>query len=170
MPRITAYSESKLDPMMELKGNDLWDAWLQCIYCHYHLWKKGVHHREVNCGNFMYCSRGNNLMGVLNDFDLASIYSPDGVRPRDHQRTGTPPFMALDLLDDDQIENSYRHDLESFVCVRRRRVTLVECRKVQLSSTREALGPCNGTLSSFPSHSTQHSRTSSRLASCSPTW
>lgn len=56
-------------------------------------------------------------MGVLNDFDLASTEGDDiGT-----ERTGTVPFMALDLLRRhgiyNQIKHGYQHDAESFIWV-----------------------------------------------------
>lgn len=54
--------------------------------------------------------------GVLCDWDLASELTPDGKVPRSQSkhRTGTQPFLAVDLLDDIPSEHFYRHDLESF--------------------------------------------------------
>jgi len=55
--------------------------------------------------------------GVLNDYDLASW---DKFPTTNSDRTGTVPFMALDLLHgglDQQIPRLYRHDAESFVWV-----------------------------------------------------
>ena len=62
--------------------------------------------------------RGNNneVIGVLNDYDLATL---EDKSPLGHQRTGTIPFMALDLLrgQNGEVEHVYRHDLESFTWV-----------------------------------------------------
>jgi len=59
------------------------------------------------------------LIGVLNDYDLSSLANALG--PQGNERTGTVPFMALDLLTErgqrGQVEHLYRHDLESFVWV-----------------------------------------------------
>jgi len=59
------------------------------------------------------------LIGVLNDYDLSSLANALG--PRGNERTGTVPFMALDLLTErgqrGQVEHLYRHDLESFIWV-----------------------------------------------------
>lgn len=55
--------------------------------------------------------------GILNDWDLSRIRH----KPRDGnlERTGTVPFLALELLDDPNFERGhvaplYRHDCESF--------------------------------------------------------
>ena len=53
-------------------------------------------------------------VGILNDFDLATWV---GHRTTNNDRTGTIPFMALDMLKgelDGRIPRLYRHDLESF--------------------------------------------------------
>jgi len=56
-------------------------------------------------------------VGVLNDFDLATwVDHPTA----NNDRTGTIPFMAIDLLDgglEDRRPRLYRHDMESFVWV-----------------------------------------------------
>lgn len=65
----------------------------------------------------MYKGEGLNVVGVLNDFDLAS--TEDGITG--YERTGTIPFMALDLLTEDglagKIKHVYAHDVESFLWV-----------------------------------------------------
>lgn len=57
------------------------------------------------------------LFGVLNDFDLAAIMEIGDRSPKKagFERTGTVPFMALDLLDyyNGQIRRWFRHDLEA---------------------------------------------------------
>ena len=57
--------------------------------------------------------------GILNDFDLAHL--SEKPRPSNTKRTGTMPFMALDLLTEDawdgKIPRLYRHDCESFAWV-----------------------------------------------------
>lgn len=60
-----------------------------------------------------------NKMGVLGDFDLAILRdSPD---KRGRERTGTVPFMALELLRKEYFEGkiarNYRHYVESFIWV-----------------------------------------------------
>lgn len=92
------------------------------IYCiaHYLIWKGGIHHRDISNGNLMYRTDendGNKIYGVLNDWDLASR---DVVgHPLARERTGTYPFMAIDLHTDLKVEqvleHRYHHDLESFI-------------------------------------------------------
>lgn len=54
--------------------------------------------------------------GVLNDWDLA--VRPSRSHTRNTERTGTLPFMALDLMDallrKESISRVYRHDFEAF--------------------------------------------------------
>ncbi|KAF9241604.1 hypothetical protein BU15DRAFT_36436, partial [Melanogaster broomeanus] len=80
---------------------------------HYVLWKAGIHHRDVSCANLMR----DDLMGILNDFDLASLTTSD--KPLGNERTGTIPFMAIHLLrqngQDGKVKHLYRHDMESFI-------------------------------------------------------
>jgi hypothetical protein len=55
--------------------------------------------------------------GVLNDYDLASW---DKFPTTNNDRTGTVPFMALDMLNnglEKRIPRLYRHDAESFIWV-----------------------------------------------------
>jgi Fungal protein kinase len=58
------------------------------------------------------------IIGVLNDFDLAII---SGRRSSNTERTGTMPFMALDVLESitasSPQQHLYRYDVESFLWV-----------------------------------------------------
>jgi hypothetical protein len=85
---------------------------------HYYLWLGGVEHNDISENNLMY-DKLNEDRGILNDFDLAHL---DGKpRPSGTERTGTMPFMALDLLTKDawngKVKRQYRHDCESFAWV-----------------------------------------------------
>jgi hypothetical protein len=55
------------------------------------------------------------VYGVLTDFDLASrtVLMDDDYTRTSQQRTGTPPFMAVGLLDGTDPLHLYRHDMES---------------------------------------------------------
>ncbi|KAJ8517264.1 hypothetical protein ONZ45_g5537 [Pleurotus djamor] len=57
-------------------------------------------------------------IGILGDWDLSTVLK-NGVVPRSaaKHRTGTQPFMAVDLLADAPPPHLYRHDLESFLWV-----------------------------------------------------
>ena len=61
----------------------------------------------------MYYCEGNNVVGVLNDWDLATVLSSSATHNTD--RTGTIPFMALQLLESERVAQMFRHDAESFI-------------------------------------------------------
>jgi hypothetical protein len=63
----------------------------------------------------MLRKEGDKAYGVLNDFDLA--VDADIKSASSKQRTGTKPFMAIDLLRDHPSVHMYRHDLESMFYV-----------------------------------------------------
>jgi hypothetical protein len=65
----------------------------------------------------MYRVLEGKIYGVLNDFDLSYQMTDEHPNPdstSSNQRTGTLPFMAIDLLENDPPAHCYRHDLESF--------------------------------------------------------
>ena len=63
------------------------------------------------------------MIGVLNDFDLASVMERGITSPPKigFRRTGTPLFMAVELLSEEalraEVPRLYRHDLEAFAWV-----------------------------------------------------
>jgi len=77
-----------------------------------------IHHGDISFNNLMYdTSATNGPVGILNDFDLATWVDHSTTN---NDRTGTIPFMAIDMLDgglDDRIPRLYRHDVESFIWV-----------------------------------------------------
>jgi len=83
------------------------------------MWGNGIHHGDISFNNLMYdvSAETGNLVGIVNDFDLATWV--DHPTTND-DRTGTIPFMAIDLLNgglDNCIPRLYRHGLESFIWV-----------------------------------------------------
>lgn len=74
-------------------------------------------HGDISRTNMMCKMVGKEWRGVLNDFDLAAImkYGSRSPDKKGWERTGTLPFMALDLLEfcNGEIKRWYRHDLES---------------------------------------------------------
>ncbi|KAG2132079.1 hypothetical protein DEU56DRAFT_914275 [Suillus clintonianus] len=73
---------------------------------------------DVNPSNLVvYRTPDDRVIGIFNDFDLSSIQDI----PSCQERTGTVPFMALDLLMEQVVEGKvkhlYRHDAESFIWV-----------------------------------------------------
>ena len=75
----------------------------------------GISHRDISLDNLMLRKDGGKVYGVLNDMDLA--VSVGVTNPSSKQRTGTKPFMAIDLLRPDPPVHMYRHDLESMFYV-----------------------------------------------------
>ncbi|KAG1793252.1 uncharacterized protein HD556DRAFT_513768 [Suillus plorans] len=108
----------KLIPITTLSGEEFIAAWWQVVKCHRALWKGGVLHRDVSPSNLMVYRLRGQFMAVLNDYDLSS-FKRDG--PRGLERTGTVPFMAVDLLSPDamagKVEHVYAHDAESLIWV-----------------------------------------------------
>jgi len=83
------------------------------------LWMNGILHRDISPSNLMvYKNANGEWIGVLNDYDLSSTQQ-DG--PSGNERTGTIPFMAIDLLKEQalkgKVEHLYRHDAESLIWV-----------------------------------------------------
>jgi len=83
------------------------------------LWENGVHHGDISLNNLMYdvCAETGKPTGIVNDFDLATWVDHPTTN---NDRTGTIPFMAIDLLNgglDNRVPRLYRHDLESFIWV-----------------------------------------------------
>lgn len=75
-------------------------------------------HRDLSPGNIMFRRRHGKVYGVLNDFDLASRLDCERNGPTSNCRTGTRPYMAIDLLNPKgPSDHMYRHDLESLFYV-----------------------------------------------------
>ncbi|KAF8274805.1 hypothetical protein EI94DRAFT_1713110 [Lactarius quietus] len=72
-------------------------------------------HRDISLNNLMLRKEGGNVYAVLNDLDLA--VNVDVRSQSSKHRTGTKPFMAIDLLGGDPTADMYRHDLESLFYV-----------------------------------------------------
>ncbi|KAF9649100.1 hypothetical protein BDM02DRAFT_3167171 [Thelephora ganbajun] len=109
----------RLQPIYDLDGEQFWKAFWQCVACHYRLWVNGIHHGDISYNNLMYDmdEKTGDAVGIINDFDLATWVDHSTTN---NDRTGTIPFMAIDLLDgglDSCVPRLYRHDVESFVWV-----------------------------------------------------
>lgn len=80
-----------------------------------------VLHRDFSDNNLMVHKDGDAVIGtcILNDWDNASEVEEDGtvMSFKALQRTGTRPFMVLDLLVTNTPPHLYRHDLESFLYI-----------------------------------------------------
>ena len=108
---------------------------------HYRLWMNGIHHGDISFNNLMYdTSATNGPVGILNDFDLATWVDHSTTN---NDRTGTIPFMAIDMLDgglDDRIPRLYRHDLESFVWV----LSYITVAKIEYKNHTIEISPLSG--------------------------
>ncbi|KAI0315649.1 hypothetical protein OF83DRAFT_335656 [Amylostereum chailletii] len=106
----------RLGKVQMLDGRGMMTAILQCVRCHYALWRAGIHHNDLSKNNIMYRVKHGKVCGVVNDWDSATI---PGSRPEALERTGTRVFMPLlFLLDDsDLFARKYCPDNESFIWV-----------------------------------------------------
>ncbi|RXW21558.1 hypothetical protein EST38_g4310 [Candolleomyces aberdarensis] len=89
---------------------------------HSKAWKEGsLLRRNLSDNNLvLHLDKDRKAKGVADDCDMAS--SKDALGKIDsllatHHRTGTSPFMAVDLLDDNSHPHLYRHELESLFYV-----------------------------------------------------
>jgi len=122
-----------------LSGAEYWKAYWDAFLCefafshhisarylyflasgHYGLWTQGVYHRDISDGNLMYKKDKNTgeVIGVLADYDLSSLNKETS---QNTERTGTVPFMALDLLSEEalagEVKHDYGHEAEAFFWV-----------------------------------------------------
>ncbi|KAG1767569.1 hypothetical protein EDD22DRAFT_296377 [Suillus occidentalis] len=92
----------KLIPITTLSGKEFLAAWWQIVKCHRALWKGGVFHRDA--------------FSTTTTYRRLNAMVPSGL-----ERTGTVPFMAIDLLSPvaiaGNVEHVYAHDAESFIWV-----------------------------------------------------
>ncbi|TCD60147.1 hypothetical protein EIP91_010644 [Steccherinum ochraceum] len=88
--------------------------------CYRWLYEKcNIVHRDLSHSNILWDEgTTGRVVGVLNDFDLVSYRKPvTDTLPSSEQRTGTKPFMAIELLQDSPPIHDFRHDLESLFYV-----------------------------------------------------
>ncbi|KAJ7877096.1 hypothetical protein B0H14DRAFT_2713241 [Mycena olivaceomarginata] len=92
-------------------------AFKEIFECYRWLYEKHkIIHRDISVNNLMFQRIDDQVHGVLNDFDLA-VFHEHRQQSTSKQRTGTKPYMAMDLLVTDPPKHLYRHDLESFLYV-----------------------------------------------------
>ena len=88
---------------------------------HHFAYERGrVLHRDLSQNNLMFLrTEDGGVQGILNDWDLSSEVDDRGEVPAStaNHRTGTVPYMARELLDDNPPPHLYRHDLESLFYV-----------------------------------------------------
>ncbi|KAF9489220.1 hypothetical protein BDN71DRAFT_1456383 [Pleurotus eryngii] len=97
-------------------------AYEQIVRCHRWVYEgAGILHRDISVKNLMFRRKNDNIVGVLNDFDLATPVAKLDKGPTSKQRTGTWPYLAIELLDPSTWlqppRHLYRYDLESFFWV-----------------------------------------------------
>ncbi|KAF4583340.1 hypothetical protein EYR38_002090 [Pleurotus pulmonarius] len=102
---------------------ELVTAFEQIVRCHRWVYEEAqILHRDISVKNLMF-RRGEdgNIQGVLNDFDLATPVRELDKGPTSKQRTGTWPYLAIELLNPSTWlqppRHLYRYDLESFFWV-----------------------------------------------------
>ncbi|KAK7437236.1 hypothetical protein VKT23_018678 [Stygiomarasmius scandens] len=96
------------------------DVFIDCVKCHHHAYTHGRYlHRDLSENNLMIhrpsTPASSKAKGILNDWDLAAKLDEKGDIPASQRcfRTGTKPFLSLDLLQTPPPPHQYRHDLES---------------------------------------------------------
>ncbi|KZT00871.1 uncharacterized protein LAESUDRAFT_731800 [Laetiporus sulphureus 93-53] len=107
----------KLLPIDGLHANEFLRVWVLCYRRHFALWMKGFEHTDISIDNLLYDPV--TRKGVLNVFDLARVRLDSKNQVTGRERTGTIPFMAMDLLSSEYFHGEtvrlYRHDFESFL-------------------------------------------------------
>ncbi|PBK66012.1 hypothetical protein ARMSODRAFT_960459 [Armillaria solidipes] len=119
--RITV--SERLFPITDLTDvKDIAQVFFDIFRCHHWLYENPkILHRDMSLNNLMYRKRHDNskgkirILGVLNDFDLSSLIPLEEAASL--HRTGTPPYMAHELLGRSDVSHLYRHDVEAFYYV-----------------------------------------------------
>ena len=80
--------------------------------------KDGIIHRDISISNLM-CRRleDGSVQGVLNDWDVASTSHTESDSEHTNMRTGTMPFMSIDLHEDPPPVHMERFEYESLFYV-----------------------------------------------------
>ncbi|KAJ8519871.1 hypothetical protein ONZ45_g3211 [Pleurotus djamor] len=111
---FTIMVSRRYEHLWELKSlEEFKTVFVDIVECHHYAYKLGfILHRDLSEQNLMFTRRSGKARGLVNDWDLSSKFN---VRTAsDTSRTGTGPFMAIDLLSDDYDNgHMYHHDLES---------------------------------------------------------
>ncbi|KEP48718.1 kinase domain protein [Rhizoctonia solani 123E] len=89
-------------------------CFIKLVKAHHTLFERGILHCDISIGNLMYDPKAQEP--YLIDADLGKSVNKLGT-PSSNHRTGTLPFMAIDLLVGAPPPHLYRHDLESFFYV-----------------------------------------------------
>ncbi|KAF5365891.1 hypothetical protein D9757_011027 [Collybiopsis confluens] len=116
MRSLRATVLEKLEPLSSLRSaREFAQVFYDILQVHRWLYEQPkILHRDLSIANIMFRREGDQVYGVLNDFDLSSLLTHMDKSPTSKHRTGTKPFMAQDLLDLKWDKaHLYRHDLES---------------------------------------------------------
>ena len=80
--------------------------------------KDGIKHRDISISNLMCRRLGDgSVQGVLNDWDVASTSHTESDSEHTNMRTGTMPFMSIDLHEDPPTVHIERFEYESLFYV-----------------------------------------------------
>ncbi|KAF9492578.1 hypothetical protein BDN71DRAFT_1509366 [Pleurotus eryngii] len=121
--QLTIVILPRYNPLWELETVEKFKSvFIDLVECHYYAFHRGnVLHRDLSESNLMWTYGQEKVpLGLLNDWDLSSLFEEGAAPPPITQcRTGTTPFMAVELL---QMSvnppiHQYRHDLESFLYI-----------------------------------------------------
>lgn len=114
---LRAIVQEELYPITErTTAPELAESFRDIFNCYRWLYEyPKVLHRDISVHNLMLRKKSGKVYGVLNDFDLSVTTNINNTSSK--QRTGTQPFMAIDLLQPDPPVHKYRHDLESMFYV-----------------------------------------------------
>ncbi|KAF5365888.1 hypothetical protein D9757_011031 [Collybiopsis confluens] len=116
----------KLKPLSNLKSaREFAQVFYDILQIHRWLYEQpNILHCDLSMANIMFRRKGDQVYGVLNDFDLSSLLTHMDKSPTSKHRIGTKPFMATDLLDTEWDKGHlYRHDLESLFYI----ILIVSC-------------------------------------------
>ncbi|KAF9502141.1 hypothetical protein BDN71DRAFT_1584360 [Pleurotus eryngii] len=114
---FTLLFTDRYEHLWEIKTlDDFQVAYVGIVECHYNASRYGkMLHRDISENNLLWTRKAKEVVGVLNDWDLSTRVNAVGNST--NHRTGTGPFMALDLLGKEPPVHLYRHDLESLFYV-----------------------------------------------------
>ncbi|KAF5365871.1 hypothetical protein D9757_011029 [Collybiopsis confluens] len=126
MRSLRATVLEKLEPLSNLKSaREFAQVFYDILQIHRWLYEQPkILHRDLSIANIMFRREGDQVYGVLNDFDLSSLLTRMDKSPTSKHRTGTKPFMAHNLLNTEWDKGHlYRHDLESLFYI----ILIVSC-------------------------------------------
>ncbi|KAK0475733.1 hypothetical protein IW261DRAFT_1644376, partial [Armillaria novae-zelandiae] len=116
--RITV--SERLFPITDLTDvKDIGQVFFDIFRSHHWLYENvQILHRDMSLNNMMYRKRSKRnirILGVFNNFDVSSVIPLQEATSL--HRTGTPPYMAHELLGRSDVGHLYRYDVEAFYYV-----------------------------------------------------